>query len=270
MSENFNEYRFTHDTRFDVNTSYSRDDAIRYLMGDLNGPLREDIPESVCEEDIESLTYCEILELQLDDAKTDFVNARAIRKIFKNGKQDAEDEEISDEKFLELSQELNKATDQLKIYHEYMCDIVEEFAKGDRSELQKDLRWTINPDIPFITISSLKAWKKNKYQDVDSQYTGQVATSHTEQSNVKNVILPKPPRTKMLEREDAILAAIIRLGYDPLCLPKRVNGKRWIKSEVQEFLKGNELFTTDRSFDNAWQNLIKKDSPRIVEGDTLL
>lgn len=265
MSENFKQYRFTHDTRFDFNTSYSRDDAIRYLMDDLNGPLREDIPESVCEEDIGALSYCEILELQMNDANTDFVNARAIRKLFENGRQDADDVEISDEKFLELGNELNRAVDQLKKYHEYMCDIVDEFAKGDRSELRKDLRWTINPDIPYITISSLKAWKKNKYQVVDSQHSGLTASSHTEQHVVENATQPKQSRTKMLDQEDAILAEIQLLGGDPQALPMYSKNEAGIKSDVKSALVANPLFESSSAFKNAWDSLLLKKMIKYVK-----
>lgn len=180
MSEYTKQYKFTHDTRFDFNTSYTMDDSIRYLMGDLQGQLREDAQHAEYPDDFVELSYCEILELQQENAQTAFVNASALRKLRQKGKHDADDEEVTDEQFAEIESELHHATEELELYHKFLCDIVDELAKGVGSELRIDLRYTKNPDYPYITFSSLKAWAKSKYPDYDCKISNGLPTNQNE------------------------------------------------------------------------------------------
>ena len=243
MSEYTKQYKFTHDTRFDFNTSYTKDDSIRYLMGDLQGQLREDTQEDTQRaeypDDFSELSFCEILENELESAQTSYVNAKALRKMFQRGMQDADDEEVTDEQFAELERKLNSAAGDMAKYHEYLCDIVDELAKGSQSELRIDQNNTKNIAYPYITLSSLKAWAKIKYPD-------------TETAPPK-----KTPRIKMRQQQDAVLAAIRKAGYDPARLPKQEPGKPWVKAEVWDILENNPLFEKRKAFDNAWSAAIK-------------
>lgn len=250
MSEYTKQYKFTHDTRFDFNTSYTKDDSIRYLMGDLQGRLREDAQYAEYPDDFVELSYCEILELQQENAQTDYVNAKGLRKMFQKGMQDAGDKEVTDKQFAEIENRLNSTTEELAEYHKFSCDIVDELAKGNQSELRIDQNNTKNPAFPFITFASLKDWAKSKYPD-------SVATPPK-----------KPARTKMIQQEDAILDAIGQLGYEPKCLPERVDGSSWVKSDVWTLKKNDTLFKNEKIFDNAWQRLRKKEL--IYEEGTLL
>lgn len=243
MPEHTKQYKFTHNTRFDFSTSYTKDDSIRYLMGDLQGQLREDVQYAHYPDDHYEPSYSEILELQQEEAQAAFVEARILRKLRQKGKHDADDEEVTDEQFAALESELNRTTEQLALYHKYLCDIVDELAKGNQSELHIDQSNTKNADYPYITLNSLKAWEKNKPPEP-------VATPPK-----------KPPRAKMLQQADAILAAIGQLGYKPERLPQTIKGQPGVRAEVWTPLKdkalenGELLFKNKKVFDNAWQKL---------------
>lgn len=259
MSEHTKQYQFTHDSRFNFSTSYTKDDSIRYLMGDLQWQWREDVQHEEYLDDPNypgELSFGDFLELMQESARTAFVNASALRKLRQKGKHDADDEEVTDEQFAELERELHRTTEQLELYHKYLCDIEDELAKGNQSELRIDQNKTKIQSNPYITLSSLKAWeKKNKPPE-------HAATSPK-----------KPARTKMVQQEDAILAAIGQLKYEPLHLPQRIDGSlKWVKAEVWTLLKdkalekGELLFKSEKIFDNAWQRLRKNELIREEGG----
>lgn len=238
MSEYTKQYNFTHDTRFDFSASYNKDDSIRYLMGDLQGQLCEDVQHAHYSDDHYEPSYCEILELQQEEAQAAFVEARILRKLRQKGKHDADDEEVTDEQFAALESELNRTTEKLALYHKYLCDIVDELAKGNQSELHIDQSNTKNADYPYITFNSLKAW-------AESKVTNPVATPPK-----------KPARTKMMQQEDAILAAIRQLGYKPERLPQTINGQPGVRAEVWVLLENDPLFKDKKKvYENAWQKL---------------
>jgi hypothetical protein len=58
-------------------------------------------------------------------------------------------------------------------------------------------------------------------------------------------------------QDDVILNAIRKAGYDPLKLPKRQQGKRGIKADVQAALVGNHQFfpQVGTQFKKAWDRL---------------
>lgn len=177
--------------------------------------------------------------------------------------QRCEDNDFSDmKKFDEIEDALYECESLIEKAAKYRCEIIDELAKKNESALRIDPTRSTAENI-YITISSIEAWKQNKND------TGNFATAASTSQNglSTNATAPKkPPRTKMRDQEDAILATIKKLGYDPLCLPKMDDGNPWVKSEVLGLLQDNELFTADRSFGNAWTFLNKKGL--IVEGDT--
>jgi hypothetical protein len=63
-------------------------------------------------------------------------------------------------------------------------------------------------------------------------------------------------KPKMEQQKDIILDEIIKLGYDPKCLPKN-DGKPGVKSKVRDFLSSNSLFKGSKIFDRAWDDLRK-------------
>ena len=67
----------------------------------------------------------------------------------------------------------------------------------------------------------------------------------------------KEPRTKQLQQEKAIVAAVKSLGYYPQSIPKGKNGTRGVRSEVREqfTIRKGELFGTIRTFNGAWERV---------------
>lgn len=245
MSEFTKQYQFTQNTRFNLNTSLPIDDAIQYLMGDCQGPLYETSHHSDDPHYLDRLSYGDEIKLQQEEALGDYVEAKSAMVRRQKGKLDVDEVAITDAEFTEIEEWLNSTTQELAKYHEYRCDIMDELSKGDRSELHVDQGKTKHPDFPFITLSSFINWAKNKYP---------VAAA----TPVK-----KPPRTKMLDQEDAILSALHELGHVPTRLPKRIEGMRWVKADVLSLLENNPLIKNEKVFDNAWQRLTK--SNQIAE-----
>jgi len=235
-------YNFTHNTRFDLNTSCSKDDAIRALLGDELGILREDLRNTEdprLTEGVEKVGCLEALELLFESAQTRYVNAQNM--------------DGSDLK--RLRADLDEAQAELSQYHRYLCDINDELAKGNLSELRVDPGRTKSRQRPYINMISLKSWANKKY-----------GISIFPALRYETTALQRKPRTKMLDQEDAILAEIVRLEHDPESLPKNQAGKDGVKAEVCSALDGKVPFEATTSFTKAWERL-RKDG-RIREGST--
>lgn len=229
-------YNFTHNTRFDLNTSCSKDDAIRALLGDERGILRDDLPDtedSRLPDGVEKVGCLEALELLFESAQTRYVNAQH---------KDASD-------LKRLRTDLDEAQAELSQYHRYLCDINDELAKGDSSELRVDPGRTKSKQHPYITMNSLKSWATKKYSiSIFPALMGETTSVRTSK-----------PRTKMLEQEDAILAEITRLGHDPESLPRNQPGKAGVKSKVCSAICTQELFEGSKNkYDSAWERLRSK------------
>ncbi len=65
-------------------------------------------------------------------------------------------------------------------------------------------------------------------------------------------------RDKGQQQIDAIIAELVRLGYNPLSLPEVGAGQRSAKAEVRDNLYGKDLFTAPKAFENGWQELARR------------
>jgi hypothetical protein len=63
------------------------------------------------------------------------------------------------------------------------------------------------------------------------------------------------PVQRFVAQENAILAELVCRGYNPKELPKRIPGKKWIKSEIKAALKADTKFRGAKIFDHAWDRL---------------
>jgi hypothetical protein len=61
------------------------------------------------------------------------------------------------------------------------------------------------------------------------------------------------PLSRQRHQEQEILRVLRELGYDPLALPKRINGKRWVAAEVRDKLVGPKWTPTIHK--RAWERL---------------
>lgn len=64
-------------------------------------------------------------------------------------------------------------------------------------------------------------------------------------------------------QDAAIIASLKSLNFDPLALPKRTPGKRWVKAEVSTALGKKGLWVGVKVFDKAWERL--RADARIAE-----
>lgn len=111
-------------------------------------------------------------------------------------------------------------------------------------------------------------------QDIDALLEGlwpktlQLAEEpvHLEASNPSDIdksksIDPPPPLQRGEAQEQAILAALRKMGYSPQALPKRQQGKAGPKAQVREVLRGEQDseqhagFSSDGIFNKAWERL---------------
>jgi hypothetical protein len=60
-------------------------------------------------------------------------------------------------------------------------------------------------------------------------------------------------RRKFRDQEEAIVEALVELGYSPKMLPPNNSGKKGVKSEVRNALNGNPLFRASSAFNKAWE-----------------
>ena len=65
-------------------------------------------------------------------------------------------------------------------------------------------------------------------------------------------------RDKVQQQIDAIIAELVRLGYNPSSLPKAGAGQRSAKAEVRDNLYRKVLFTAPKAFENVWQELARR------------
>ncbi|WP_423393293.1 hypothetical protein [Burkholderia sp. LMG 21824] len=74
---------------------------------------------------------------------------------------------------------------------------------------------------------------------------------------------PGKPLPVQRHQEQEILRVLRELGYNPLALPKRVNGKKWVAAEVRDKLTGPKW--TRSIHDKAWERL--RENGDINEAD---
>lgn len=224
-----------------MQTSCTKDEAVAILLGWSDQPIRyRPASEHPTQEEWGNIpTFClhDELDDRLEALKNDYAEAKFDGKPARDLKH--------------LRSAINEFEKQIVLARTYMCDIDDEFAKGDSSALR------VVPQSPkgvyeSITLASLKAWVLQKYKrDILS---GILIIDASQASKTDPAEKPRP-RLKMLDQEDAILGEIRRIGHDPKYLPKNQSGKPGIKAKIREALKSNPLFDGSKVFNHAWDRL---------------
>ena len=185
--------------------------------------------------------------------------------------QKCEDNDFSDMTvFDKIESELDECERLIEKAAKYRAELIDELAKKENSVLRIDPTKKADRE-RYITIKSLEAWEQNKDTVIISSSTidaSSISTSPNipqEPLSDANTTTPKKPqRIRMRDQGDAIINALVELGYVPNRLPKYVKGLPWVKSEVRSLLENHILFGSDKVFDNAWQRLTK--SKQVGEG----
>lgn len=217
--------------------SLTRDEIIGILLGWIKGPCVFDInyDEQLSAEEqdiIESHTYNVLEDLfNLRDNAYE-INYNAVESgACSSAIEDFRKEEIK--------------------YNQVCNEVDDEISKGERSALRVDGRLSTSV-YTFYTRISFDEWVSKK-PDL----------------SVAGLTIAKPITRKKPEgevRRNAILTCIRALGHDPKRLPKRDAGRRGIKADVWDRLKGNNsLFPKRKSFNNTWQPL--RDEGQIVDSE---
>ena len=63
------------------------------------------------------------------------------------------------------------------------------------------------------------------------------------------------PQQALDAQEDAIVAKLVEMQFEPLALPKTKNGHAGVKAAVRDAIGANSLFQSPAVFDKAWQRL---------------
>ncbi|NIF69601.1 hypothetical protein F3J16_05250 [Burkholderia sp. Ap-962] len=82
-------------------------------------------------------------------------------------------------------------------------------------------------------------------------------------SGASTVPKPSKPLPVQQHQEKEILRVLHELGYNPLALPKRVNGNRWVAAKVRDKLVGPKW--TKSIHDKAWERLRKNGDIKETE-----
>lgn len=153
MSDISNHYKPILDPIYDYQTCCSRDEAVEYLLGwSKNGVLRKDlVPDNARPEELElyDFSWRTLLSEERESAEAAYSNALV--------------ESLADDIITEKLIILQRCDVQIEKAHRFLCDIDDELAKGQLSELRLS---TFEPKSTNITISSLVVWAKEKY-DID-------------------------------------------------------------------------------------------------------
>lgn len=217
--------------------SLTRDEIIGILLGWIKGPCVFDInyDEQLSAEEqdiIESHTYNVLEDLfNLRDNAYE-INYNAVESgACSSAIEDFRKEEIK--------------------YNQVCNEVDDEISKGERSALRVDRRLSTS-DYTFYTRISFDEWRRE--------------TPGLSQLSFLPVMPLTSKKTPGPERKEAVLSCIRALGHDPKRLPKSKSGRRGVKADVWDRLKGNNsLFPKRKSFNNTWQPL--RDEGQIVDSE---
>lgn len=162
--------------------------------------------------------------------------------------------------FLDKEYAVNRIDALFEDFKSYLTDINNELALGKESALRIDDSVRERSGVPHIYLSSLGRWTQTRYgiPIMGWDYFELPSNdSATQQNSIGTKTSPKH-RTKMLDQEKAILAAIVALGFNQCSMPKNVSGKCGLKSKVEKALASSALFSAGKSFENAWGRLLKR------------
>jgi hypothetical protein len=134
-------------------TYCSRNEAVEYLLGRLKvGVLRKNlIPDDAGSEELElyDFSWQTLMIEERESADAAYTNALI--------------EVLADNVIAEALAKLTHCDSQINKAHRFLCDIDDELAKGQVSELRIDRLSNLEPTSPNITISSLAVWAKDRY-----------------------------------------------------------------------------------------------------------
>ena len=226
-------------------TSVTVDEAVAILLGWVDGPIwfrsTNDNPSPEEQEVIDSLIYSlqEDLENDKEQAESDLAEA----------KNDKMDECVIESKH----EAVRKAAADRALAKTYLCAIEDEINKGPMSALRVDVKRTSSHQT-YITLTSFDDWAGEKgYRLRVLEPVPTITQPSVEVAETKS---GKPPvRRRHRGQEKAIVAEIVRLGYNPLELPINSRGKRGVKTQVRDALWKGDLFGTINIFKHAWDRL---------------
>lgn len=161
--------------------------------------------------------------------------------------------------FLDKEYAVNRIDTLFEDFKSFLTDINNELALGKGSALRIDDSVRERSGVPYIYLSSLSRWTQTRYgiPIMGWDYVAPPSNdSPTQQDSIGAKTFPKQ-RTRMLDQGEAILAAIVALGFNPLSMPKIVPGKCGLRSKVEQAVASSALFSARKSFGNAWGDLLK-------------
>jgi hypothetical protein len=127
--------------------------------------------------------------------------------------------------------------------------------------------------VTHITLKSLDQWARKEHNIAIIEPSEPLPSVTGEQqgpppTGIETGMDRKQDREKqpkLREQEKIILDEIKHLGHDPKHLPENMPGKRGVKAEVNNALKGNALFAGTTVFEKAWDRLRKEGAIANVE-----
>ena len=226
-------------------TSVTIDESVAILFGWISVPVAYTCASE--NPTVEEQEYVDSMQFDLyeciDDEETPFINAHFEAKHNKE----------SNAVIAEKKEALSAFRLKVKQANTCLCNIHDELNRGDQSELRIDVKLS-STACTYITLSSLARWAKK------NGCTAQVLVDAPTCITSKDPgTLPasgeRKPRQKLLEQEEAIVAEIRKLGYDPKTMPKLIPGKAGVKAKVTQSLKSDPLFSGPTTFKHAWDRL---------------
>ena len=230
-------------------TSITEDEAVSILLGQTTGPI--EFKSNDRAEDPEEFE-------SIDEAE----EAEANRPMF-DLRETLEDElEVLDGEYRRAIEKqpahviaeklaaLRRHEEMIERANVHLAAVRDELNKGERSMLRVD-RELSNAAYTFVTLHSFNEWVKHRQSPAGGQPDGAEATDADRVPAKKE----KKPRDKGLRQDKAILAEIVRLGFDPKSLPKNPPGKPDIKSTVGEAIATHPLFPSYDRYEKRWDLL---------------
>lgn len=224
-------------------TSVTVDEAVAILLGWVDGPIvfrPRDDNLSQEEQDLHhSLTYSlgDVLGDDYEQALSDLAEAKC----------DKLDNSIIETRHKAVRETIAN----IALAKTYRCAIDDEINKGPMSALRVDVKRT-NCHQTYITLTSFDAWAAEKGYRLHILEPVPATSQPLAERGEKNKDEPTV-RRRQRDQEEAIVAEIKRIGYDPLGYPDNEPGRCGVKSEVWAALRVNELFKNQGVFEKAWQ-----------------
>ena len=196
MTDTTNLYVPILDPIYDHQTYCSRNEAVEYLLGRLKvGVLRKNlIPDDARPEELEfyDFSWQTLMIEERESADAAYTNALV--------------EGLADDVIVEALAKLKHCDVQINKAHRFLCDIDDELAKGQVSELRIDRLSNLEPTSPNITNSSLAVWAKDKYgiDIINSKESEQTAELQQNQNTISALNL-STTKTQNLQITIALL-----------------------------------------------------------------